>query len=67
MSAPIRDWSRAIEWMAAEPKCANQAFNIANGHLIRWENLSPKLARVFEIELARQRHMSPPRLMADKG
>jgi len=25
--------------MAAAPKCANQAFNIANGDLIRWENL----------------------------
>lgn len=53
--------------MAAAPKCANQAFNIANGDLIRWENLWPKLVGFFEMDLAPQRHVSRPRLMADKG
>jgi nucleoside-diphosphate-sugar epimerase len=56
--------ARAIEWMATEPKCANQAFNITNGDLIRWENLWPKLAGFFDMELAPPRHISLTRLMA---
>ena len=59
--------ARAIEWMATAHKCANQAFNITNGDLIRWENLWPKLARFFDMELGQQRHISLTRLMADKG
>jgi hypothetical protein len=27
--------AKSIEWMATETKCANQAFNITNGDLIR--------------------------------
>jgi len=59
--------AKAIEWMATEPKCANQAFNITNGDLIRWENLWPKFAEFFDMELGRPRHISLPRLMADKA
>jgi nucleoside-diphosphate-sugar epimerase len=59
--------ARSIEWMSTEPKCGNQAFNITNGDLIRWENLWPKLARFFDMELAPPRHISLVRLMADKG
>ena len=59
--------AKAIEWMATEPRCANHAFNITNGDLIRWENLWPKFAEFFEMELGRPRHISLPRLMADKA
>ena len=41
--------ARAIVWMATTAKCANEAFNITNGDLIRWENLWPKFARFFGI------------------
>ena len=27
----------ATVWAATDPRCANQAFNIANGDLFRWE------------------------------
>jgi hypothetical protein len=53
--------------MATEPGCANQAFNITNGDLIRWENLWPKLARFFDMDVAPPRQMSLTRAMADKG
>ncbi len=53
--------------MATEPRCANHAFNITNGDLIRWENLWPKFAEFFDMELGRPRHISLPRLMADKA
>lgn len=59
--------ARAIVWMATTPACANQAFNITNGDLIRWENTWPKVARYFGMELGPRRQISLPRMMADKG
>jgi hypothetical protein len=59
--------AKAIEWMATEPKCANQAFNITNGDLIRWQHVWPKLADFFEMDLAPQRYISLARVMADKA
>lgn len=59
--------ARAIEWMATTPECANQAFNITNGDLIRWENTWPKIARYFGMEPGPRRQMSLARCMADKA
>ena len=59
--------AKAIVWMATDPKGANQAFNITNGDLIRWENLWPKFADFFGMELAPQRYISLKGTMADKG
>jgi hypothetical protein len=59
--------AKTIEWMATEPKCANQAFNITNSDLIRWQNIGPKFADFFGLELAPPRHISLARVMADKG
>ena len=59
--------AKAIVWMATEPGAANQAFNITNGDLIRWQNLWPKFADFFGMELARPRHIPIRSLMADKG
>lgn len=58
--------AKSIEWMATEPKCANQAFNVTNGDLIRWQHVWPKLAGFFEMDAAPQRHISLTRTMADK-
>jgi len=59
--------AKAMVWMATDPKCANQAFNITNGDLIRWQHLWPKFADFFGMELAPPRHISLSRTMADKG
>jgi nucleoside-diphosphate-sugar epimerase len=59
--------ARALTWMATQPKCANQACNITNGDLFRWENLWPKIARCFDLEVGPVRHISLSRFMADKG
>ena len=59
--------AKAVEWMATDPKCANQAFNITNGDLIRWQNLWPKFADFFGMEQAPPRHINLARSMADKG
>ena len=59
--------AKAITWMATEPKAANQAFNITNGDLFRWQNLWPRFADFFGMELAPSRYISLGRTMADKG
>ena len=50
--------ARAMTWMATAPGCANQAFNITNGDLIRWENVWPRLAEFFGLDPGPQRHFS---------
>ena len=59
--------ARALTWMATEPACANQACNITNGDLFRWENLWPRIARAFDMEVGPVRHISLVRFMADKA
>lgn len=43
--------ARAIVWMATEPRCADQAFNVSNGDFFRWENLWPVIAQDFAMDL----------------
>jgi len=59
--------ARAMTWMATTPQCANQAFNIINGDLIRWKNVWPAFARFFEMEAAPPSSMNLASSMADKG
>lgn len=58
--------SKATVWAATNERCANQAFNINNGDLFRWNDLWPKLARFFELEAAAPLPMSLNIIMADK-
>jgi nucleoside-diphosphate-sugar epimerase len=59
--------AKATVWAATEPRCANQAFNIANGDLFRWNDLWPKLAGYFQLETAWPLPMSLETIMADKA
>jgi nucleoside-diphosphate-sugar epimerase len=59
--------AHAMVWMATDPRCANQAFNVTNGDLIRWENLWPQFARYFDIDIASPRHINLVKTMADKS
>lgn len=59
--------ARAVLWMATEPACANEAFNITNGDLFRWNNLWPQIAAEFDLPLGPQRRISLVKSMADKG
>jgi len=58
--------AKATVWAATEENCANQAFNITNGDLFRWNELWPKIARYFELEVAPPLPMSLDIIMADK-
>lgn len=59
--------ARATVWAATDPRCANQAFNIANGDLFRWNELWPKIAANFGLETAPPLQMSLETVMADKA
>ncbi|QOS79131.1 SDR family oxidoreductase [Paenibacillus sp. JNUCC31] len=58
--------ARATVWAATSPRCANQAFNITNGDLFRWNELWPKIADFFELETAPPLTLSLATVMADK-
>ncbi|MES1159516.1 MAG: SDR family oxidoreductase [Bacteroidota bacterium] len=58
--------SRATVWAATDPSCANQAFNINNGDLFRWNEMWPALADYFGLETAPPLPMSLKVIMADK-
>ncbi|OWW18159.1 SDR family oxidoreductase [Noviherbaspirillum denitrificans] len=59
--------ARAIVWMSTNESCANEAFNITNGDLIRWENTWPRIADYFHMEVGPRRQLSLVKYMADKG
>lgn len=58
--------ARATVWAATDERCANQAFNITNGDLFRWNELWPKIAAFFGLETAPPLPMSLDVVMADK-
>lgn len=58
--------AKATVWAATSMQCINQAFNITNGDLIRWNDLWPEIAAYFDIETAPPLHMPLEIIMADK-
>ncbi len=59
--------AQATVWAATDPAGANQAFNIANGDLFRWNELWPRIAALFDMDSAPPLPMSLTDTMADKG
>lgn len=59
--------ARALVWMATSEAAANQAFNITNGDLFRWDQLWPRFAKYFEMDWAPPQPLSLAQMMADKG
>lgn len=58
--------AKATVWAATNKNCENQAFNINNGDLFRWEELWPKIATYFNLEVAMPLQMSLDVVMRDK-
>jgi nucleoside-diphosphate-sugar epimerase len=58
--------AQATVWAATSPQCANQAFNISNGDLFRWNDLWPKIAAYFDMPAAFPLQLSLAQVMADK-
>ena len=59
--------AKGTVWMATEPRCANQDFNITNGDVFRWCNIWPKFAEYFGMELGPVQTVDLAVVMADKG
>ncbi|KAK3899412.1 Iridoid synthase [Staphylotrichum tortipilum] len=49
-SAPLH--ARFCEWAVTEPRCARQAFNVADGDVQSWQDLWPRLAARFGMRVA---------------
>ena len=58
--------ARATVWAATDERCANQAFNITNGDLFRWNEMWPKIAASFGLDTAPPLPMSLDTIMSDK-
>lgn len=59
--------AKATVWAATEPLAANQAFNINNGDLFRWEDLWPKIAKYFDMEVDSPIPLPLQTMMSDKA
>lgn len=58
--------AKATVWAATDPACANLAFNINNGDLFRWNDMWPRIAAFFDLDVAPPLPMSLKVVMADK-
>jgi nucleoside-diphosphate-sugar epimerase len=58
--------AKATVWAATNEQSANQAFNINNGDLFRWNEMWPKIAKYFDLEIEQPLPMSLEVVMADK-
>jgi nucleoside-diphosphate-sugar epimerase len=58
--------AQAMVWAATDPRAANQAYNVNNGDLFRWEEMWPKLASYFGMPVAPGLPVSLATVMADK-
>lgn len=58
--------AKATVWAASGTGGAGQAYNIANGDLFRWEEMWPRIAAYFGMDVAPPLQMSLTTVMADK-
>ena len=58
--------ARAMVWAATTTACENEAFNMTNGELERWENVWPTIADCFGMVSGPVQTVSLARVMADK-
>lgn len=58
--------ARALVWAATEPACADRAFNVTNGDLVRWCHLWPRVAAALDVEPGPVRTVRLEEAMADK-
>ncbi len=59
--------ARAIVWMAGEPRCRNQAFNVVNGDNPRWCEIWRQYAHWFGLKEGTPQSIKLVDYMADKG
>ena len=58
---------RGVAWMATEPRCANQAFNVVNGDTPRWSELWPDFAAAFGMTAGAPQNIKLEHWIKDKS
>lgn len=58
--------ANAMLWCAASETARNQVFNVTNGDFFRWENVWPKFAEFFDLEVGPVQTIKLAELMSDK-
>jgi nucleoside-diphosphate-sugar epimerase len=58
---------RSVVWMATEPRCANQGFNVVNGDYLRWSELWPDFAAAFNMQVGTPQNIQLEQWIKDKG
>ncbi|NKB48736.1 MAG: NAD-dependent epimerase/dehydratase family protein [Alphaproteobacteria bacterium] len=58
--------AEAMEWAATDPATANDAFNINNGDFFRWNQVWPRIAEFFDMEVGPVQTVPLQTVMADK-
>lgn len=59
--------ANAVAWMALEPRCAGERFNVTNGEYFRWCNLWPAFAKYFGMDVGPVRTIRLGDVMIDKA
>ncbi|MGE0767679.1 MAG: SDR family oxidoreductase [Hyphomicrobiaceae bacterium] len=59
--------ARAVKWMATAESGRNEAFNVTDGTVFRWERLWPRIAKFYGLELGQVRPLNLGLWMADKA
>jgi nucleoside-diphosphate-sugar epimerase len=59
--------TKCMVWAATDPRCANNAFNVANGDCFRWRDVWPRIARAFGMAPGGVQPTDLVRFMADKS
>lgn len=42
--------ANSMIWVSTRPQCGNQAYNIGNGDNFRWQNVWPRIAKLFSMQ-----------------
>lgn len=58
--------ARSTIFVSTTPACANQAFNVGNGDMFRWQHMWPALAEFFGLEAAGPQPHSLKEFLSDK-
>jgi nucleoside-diphosphate-sugar epimerase len=59
--------ARSVTWMATEPRCANQSFNVVNGDYPRWSELWPEFAAAFGMKTGTPQNIRLENWVKDKA
>lgn len=59
--------AKATVWAGEAETARNQTFNVTNGDTMRWKYMWPRIAKMFDLEVAEPVPFSLTTYMADKG